>query len=131
VRVIDSSALIKYFSREKGWEDVRRYMLEGVLTIDLAIKETLNALWRKIIKEEIMYETVVKLIKDLTENRPFPLESQEQYLTDAFEIAVNNHITIYDALFIAVAKRRNLELITSDKKQADIAERLGVNTILV
>ena len=131
MRVIDSSALIKYFSREKGWEDVRRYMLEGVLTIDLAIKETLNALWRKIIKEEIMYETVVKLIKDLTKNRPFPLESQEQYLTDAFEIAVNNHITIYDALFIAVAKRRNLELITSDKKQADIAERLGVNTILV
>ena len=131
MRVIDSSALIKYFSREKGWEDVRRYMLEGVLTIDLAIKETLNALWRKIIKEEIMYETVVKLIKDLTENRPFPLESQEQYLTDAFEIAVNNHITIYDALFIAVAKRRNLELITSDKKQADIAERLGVKTILV
>jgi len=131
VRVIDSSALIKYFSREKGWEDVRRYMLEGVLTIDLAIKETLNALWRKIIKEEIMYETVVKLIEDLTENRPFPLESQEQYLTDAFEIAVNNHITIYDALFIAVAKRRNLELITSDKKQADIAERLGVKTILV
>jgi len=62
VRVIDSSALIKYFSREKGWEDVRRYMLEGVLTIDLAIKETLNALWRKIIKEEIMYETVVKII---------------------------------------------------------------------
>ena len=131
MRVIDSSALIKYFSREKGWEDVRRYMLEGVLTIDLSIKETLNALWRKIIKEEIMYETVVKLIKDLTENRPFPLESQEQYLTDAFEIAVNNHITIYDALFIAVAKRRNLELITSDKKQADIAERLGVKTILV
>jgi len=131
VGVIDSSALIKYFSREKGWEDVRRYMLEGVLTIDLAIKETLNALWRKIIKEEIMYETVVKLIKDLTENRLFPLESQEQYLTDAFEIAVNNHITIYDALFVAVAKRRNLELITSDKKQANIAERLGVKTILV
>jgi predicted nucleic acid-binding protein len=78
-----------------------------------------------------MYETVVKIIKDLTENRPFPLESQERYLTDAFEIAVNNHITIYDALFIAVAERRNLELITSDKKQADIAERLGVKTILV
>jgi predicted nucleic acid-binding protein len=82
-----------------------------------------------------MYETVVKIIKDLTENRPFPLESQERYLTDAFEIAVNNHITIhitiYDALFIAVAKRRNLELITSDKKQADIAERLGVKTIPV
>ena len=84
MRVIDSSALIKYFSREKGLEDVRRYMLEGVLTIDLAIKETLNALWRKIIKEEIMYETVVKLIEDLTENRHFPLESQEQYLTDVF-----------------------------------------------
>jgi len=73
-----------------------------------------------------MYETVVKIIKDLSENRPFPLESEEQYLSDAFEIAVNNRITIYDALFIAVAKRRNLELVTSDEKQADIAERLGV-----
>ena len=47
--------------------------------------------YKKIIKKEIKYETVVKIIKDLTENRLFPLESQEQYLTDVFEIAVNNH----------------------------------------
>jgi predicted nucleic acid-binding protein len=44
VKVIDSSALIKYFSREEGWERVREVMLEGVVTLDLAIKELSNAL---------------------------------------------------------------------------------------
>ena len=48
MKVIDSSALIKYFSCEEGWERVREVMLEGVVTLDLAIKELLNALWKKV-----------------------------------------------------------------------------------
>jgi predicted nucleic acid-binding protein len=39
VRVIDSSALIKYFTREEGWEKVREILLDGVATLDLAVKE--------------------------------------------------------------------------------------------
>ena len=42
MKVIDSSALVKYFAREEGWERVRELILEGVITLDLAIKEVVT-----------------------------------------------------------------------------------------
>jgi predicted nucleic acid-binding protein len=57
--------------------------------------------------------------------------NQDEYLLEAFKIANRNKITIYDSLFIALAKSMNLELITSDKKQYEIAKNKGVNTQLV
>ena len=44
MRVIDSSALIKYFTREEGWEKVREILLNGAITLDLAVKELGSAL---------------------------------------------------------------------------------------
>jgi predicted nucleic acid-binding protein len=57
--------------------------------------------------------------------------NQDEYLIEAFKIANRNKITIYDSLFIALAKSMNLELITSDKNQYEIAKNEGVNTQLV
>ena len=59
------------------------------------------------------------------------LLDQKEYLAEALEIAVRNKITIYDALFIALAKNLNTELITSDTRQAKTAKREGVETIIV
>jgi len=39
VRVIDSSSLVKFFSKEEGWEKVAQIIEEGVITLDLSIKE--------------------------------------------------------------------------------------------
>jgi len=50
VRVIDSSTLVKYFSHEAGWEKAREIILEGMLTLDLAIKEVVSALWKKVLR---------------------------------------------------------------------------------
>ncbi|MEM2550417.1 MAG: type II toxin-antitoxin system VapC family toxin, partial [Nitrososphaerota archaeon] len=64
MRVIDSSTLIKYFTREDGWEKVREIILEGVITLDLAIKEVANALWRKVLRGDLKHETAIKILKD-------------------------------------------------------------------
>jgi len=130
VKVIDSSALVKYLSREAGWEKTREIILEGVITLDLAIKEIINALWKKVSRNEMSFELALKIVKDLVEGKPFPIESQEQYLVEAFEISIKNKITIYDALFITFAKKRGLELITSDMKQADVARELGIKVVV-
>jgi predicted nucleic acid-binding protein len=50
VKAVDSSALIKYFTREDGWERFRELILEGVITLDMAVKEFANALWRRILR---------------------------------------------------------------------------------
>ncbi|ADY01608.1 PilT domain protein [Vulcanisaeta moutnovskia 768-28] len=130
MRVIDSSALIKYFAREIGWERVRELMMDGVITIDLAIKEVANALWKKVIRGETNYDTALTIIKTLLEDT-IPIIDQREYLMKALELAVKHRITIYDAIFIVLALEKNMELITSDKAQAAVAEKIGVKVTLV
>mgnify|MGYP001626454639 CR=1 FL=1 len=131
MRVIDSSALIKYFTRESNWDKVKELMSEGVISLDLAIKELANALWKKILRKEIDLGIAVEILKDLIENKPILIEHQENYLIEALDIAIKHRITIYDALFIVLAKKKSMELITSDETQARVAQTNGVRVIIV
>jgi predicted nucleic acid-binding protein len=45
--------------------------------------------------------------------------------------AFEHKITVYDALPIAFALRKSLELITANEKQAEVAKALGIKTINV
>jgi len=131
VRVIDSSSLVKFFSKEEGWEKVAQTIEEGVITLDLSIKEVANALWKKILIGEMNEDLAIKILYDLLKSEAIIIVNQDDYLMEAFKIANRNKITIYDSLFIALAKSKNLELVTSDKKQYEIAKNEGVNALLV
>ena len=131
MRVIDSSSLVKFFSREEGWNKVREVLLEGVVTLDLGIKEVANALGKKVLKGEISYDIAQTILKDLVEERAIPIIDQERFLIQAFTLAVNDNITIYDAIFIVVAKELKTELVTSDKRQMDIAVKNGVKVVFI
>ncbi len=126
MRVIDSSALVKFFSREEGWDRVEEVILEGVMSFDLSIKEVVNALWKKVLNEEIEAKDAEEILKDLTKPEVIKTLNQNDYMLGAFKIAVENKITIYDALFIELAKSTNNDLVTSDSKQAEIARKEGV-----
>jgi len=131
VRVIDSSSLVKFFSKEKGWEKVAQIIEEGVITLDLSIKEVANALWKKILIGEMNENIAIKILSDLLKHEAMIIVNQDEYLIEAFKIANRNKITIYDSLFIALAKSKNLELVTSDIKQYEIAKNEGVNAQLI
>jgi predicted nucleic acid-binding protein len=53
------------------------------------------------------------------------LEDPLEYLPQAREIACEERITVYDALYIAQALKYG-KLATSDEKQGRVAEKLGV-----
>ena len=131
MRVADSSALVKYFSREEGWEKVREMILEGLVSLPLSIKEVANALWKKALNGEIRVEDVEKILADLCYSNAIKFENQNRYLVSAFRTAVKNKVTVYDALFIELSKHLKVELVTSDLKQAEVAEKEGVKTIIV
>ncbi len=131
MKVIDSSALVKYFSREEGWQKVEEHILDGVITLDLAVKEIANALWKKALKSEVEEHLVREILNDLIKARAIKIMSQDEFIIDAFELAVKHQITIYDALFIAFAKRLKLSLITSDTRQAKIAKEEGIEVLVV
>ncbi len=127
MKVIDSSILVVYFSREPGWENAERILLEEIVTLDLAVKEVANALWKKVIRREMSLENAVSIVEDLVSG-VIPLYRQERFLPEALRIAARNHITVYDSLFIALAKDLGAVLVTLDKKQADAANREGMET---
>ena len=130
--VIDSSAFSKFLVREEGWEKVVPCLDPSVepRAVDILIVEVSNVIWKymekyKLIKEEQalkLYEQMMRLIKE----EIMVIEPSVKYLRDALKIAMGYSITVYDSLFLAQAKALNAKLVTSDRRQKEIAEDIGI-----
>ncbi len=134
--VIDASALIKYILHEENWEEIGMYIREmkPLYSIDHILKEAGNAIWkhhylRKSI-DAITAQKLMKKIVKLTKTQVIILEPESQYMLRALEIALKYKITFYDSLYLAQAQRIG-ELLTSDRKQAEVADKLNIKTYLV
>ncbi|MHB1439704.1 MAG: type II toxin-antitoxin system VapC family toxin [Cuniculiplasma sp.] len=125
--VIDSSTIVKFFSQEPGWENLRKYLYEPI-TIELSLKELGNALWKKVNRGEFEEVNALEVLTEFQRIGKFL--AQEKYLRKAFEIAVKYKITIYDSLFISAAFIEDYDLITSDVRQGNVSKDLGINTII-
>ncbi|MGC8848986.1 MAG: type II toxin-antitoxin system VapC family toxin [Candidatus Bathyarchaeia archaeon] len=71
---------------------------------------------------DVLRQLYLKVIK---------IEDEDIYLDEATSTAFNQKITIYDALYIAPAKKRGLPPLTPDRRQTEAAEKEGVETIKV
>ncbi|MEM1611336.1 MAG: type II toxin-antitoxin system VapC family toxin [Sulfolobales archaeon] len=132
--VIDASSLAKYLLREENWREIEGYLLEPVYSIDHVVKEVTNAIWKHARTHRYISRNTALVIynqlKRLVDEKIILIEPQEKYLDRAFIIALDNDIPIYDALYIAQALEYK-KLLTSDNKQATIAKKLGIETILI
>ncbi len=131
MRVIDSSVFVKYLSREKGFERAAKAIEDGGVSFDLALKETANAIWKKVVLGELHESVALSIIGDLAGDPPFLLADQSKYLLEAFKIAVKHRLTVYDTLFIALARAESLELVTADEKQFKAALEENVRAVFV
>ena len=134
--VIDASALAKYVLHEEGWEQVGEYIKSKrpLASVDHVLKEVGNAIWkhcriRGVINAAKAMRLYGKLLK-LVETGVIVLEPETDYLLEAMQIALEYGVTLYDALYITHARRKG-ELLTSDRKQAEIASRNGIRVYLV
>ncbi|WP_258084426.1 type II toxin-antitoxin system VapC family toxin [Thermococcus thermotolerans] len=124
---IDASVLAKYILLEPGWEQVEELLLKDVISLDYALVEVSNALWKhhvlygRISREEFERRSrVIDAIPNVV-----VLENGVEYLPPARGIALEHKITVYDALYIAQALKYG-KLATSDEKQGEIAKKLGI-----
>nr|MEB3859853.1 type II toxin-antitoxin system VapC family toxin [Desulfurococcales archaeon] len=124
--VIDSSILVMYFTREPGWEKAREIILRVGVTVDLAVKEVANALWKKVRRGEMPLEHASSIIADLLRGNVVKIVRHEPLLPEALKVAVEEDITIYDALFIVLARKLSYPLATADKRQAEVARKLKI-----
>ncbi len=133
-KVIDSSALAVFLLKERGWEKIRAILYERPYTLELAIMEVANSIWKRAsLLRDIDEEKALTLLNDLIEIKitALKIEPQDKYLPKALKIALQHKITLYDSLFITQALTKKATLITSDKEQSSIASKLKINTSLI
>jgi len=127
--VLDTSAVVKWFIEEEESSEMRRIRdlyLKGKIVIyipSLLFIELANAL--RYIKGLTPID-VVNALKALSILHLNVVDSIE-VLDKAIEIAFNANITVYDAIYVALARATNSKLVTYDgellSKFKDIAKR--------
>jgi len=129
VIVVDSSSLAKVVLLEEGWESVP--LTTDTATLNYSVVEVLSSVWKAVLRERISEEDAKKKIEALKIMvGALTIFKAEDYLGRGFEIALKERITVYDAMYIALAEDKNATLFTSDRKQYDVARRY-VRTIFV
>jgi len=133
VIVIDASALAKFILKEDGWKEVAEYLKTGTLSVDQIVKEGTNVVWKKFRQGTVSLEeakTMLKALKEILE-RAIKVEGELTYIDEAAKISFNRDVTVYDSLYIAMAKEKRLRLLTADETQAEAAIAENVATILL
>jgi len=131
VIVVDASALSAFMLKEPGWKRFTPYLVNSI-SVDHVVKEVANTIWKAcIIKKIIRVEDALKLFMILESmiGKNIVLEPETKYIGESLEIALRHKITVYDALYLALAKKKNLPLLTLDEKQAQIARKLEIKTV--
>ncbi|MDI3476223.1 MAG: hypothetical protein PWQ79_2059 [Thermococcaceae archaeon] len=120
--VIDASALVKVILQEEGWEEVP--LTPKTATLDYALVESLNAIWKAIVRgrlEERDGKERIEALKYLAEG--LLLFEARDYFERGLEIALSERITVYDALYIALAEEIEAKFYTSDVRQFEAAQK--------
>lgn len=126
--VIDASSLAKYMLRENNWRKIREHLEADVYSLNLALAEVSNAIW----KHHVLYDRIsegeamaafeaVKLLKDVV-----VFESFEDHLDRAMEVSREHNIPVYDALYLSQADEHG-GIVTSDKWQRDVAHTMNIS----
>lgn len=118
--VIDASVAVKWFYPEEHSDESRRLLSTAneLLAPDHIWSEIGNVIWKRYRRGEIntdeALETVTAILK-----MPVAAMSSHGLLSSAVEIAVAVGITVYDALYLALALSRGCLLTTADQKFID------------
>ncbi|MEM2176970.1 MAG: type II toxin-antitoxin system VapC family toxin [Archaeoglobaceae archaeon] len=117
MRLFDASGIVNLAKRGKV-----RAFLNGA-TLDLAIYETLNALWKEVnllkkIDENTAIEFAEIIGKAMGAMEIFSVSGLEK---EVLEFACKNGLTFYDAPYVFIAMKNGFELVTDDNKLESIA----------
>lgn len=117
--VIDASVVIKWFVSEP-YSDAAVRLVEvekRFLAPDHMFAETVNVVWKHVrrhhFSNEFGYDVVAKIGRAAAN---INVVSCRDLVAEAYKIAVAYDRSVYDAMYVALAKLRNTRLITADDR---------------
>lgn len=125
--VVDASMIGAFILKEDGWENFAG-TLENAHTVDHAIKEVCNAIWKAFTRGYIGPEDAkikLKVLKKLFAKN-LTIFPELELLDEAMGISLSRKISIYDSLYLALALKKGARFSSLDQTQLSIARKLGV-----
>ena len=119
--VIDASVVIKFYVPEilsDRAQEVMSLVADGELMLlapDLLYPETGNILWKKQRLHELTPDEVEEIVDAIT-SLPIKIEHSRQIMPLSVSIALQSGITVYDAMYVAVARIYETRMITADRR---------------
>ena len=128
VFVVDASVVVKWFVPEVRSEAARRWLTGSheYLAPDLLLPEAANAVWTKVQRRELTAVEAQRLIVDLS-RVGIETVTMQALLPDAAALALNTGVTVYDAMYLALAVRLDTEVISDDDR---LTRRLAGHPLL-
>ena len=129
--VFDASVVAALFL-DRPWSiEVRRWLAEDDDPISPAflLIELANVLWINRRAGAIADNDAAQALRDVP--AAIRLEQDELLVEPALRLAVSANHPIYDCLYLALAERDRVPLITADRKLSDISKARGLATLLL
>ncbi|HKW05910.1 MAG TPA: type II toxin-antitoxin system VapC family toxin [Nitrososphaerales archaeon] len=130
--IIDAITLSAFLLEEGESGKIRELLIQGVCATDLVVTESCNslltALRRRRINEKEARNALEVLLSFVDTNIKI-LPQDSSLLREAYEQARENGSSIYDSVYIVLAKRLNGSLASRDPKQIEFAKKSGVKVI--
>jgi predicted nucleic acid-binding protein len=123
--VIDASVLIKFYVPEILSDRAERLLAKignkdiDLLAPDLIYPEAGNILWKKQRLKELTHSEAEE-ITDAILSLPLKIEASKSLLPLAVDLAIACGISVYDTLYLSLAKVYETTLITADRKLVDV-----------
>ena len=125
--VLDTSAAVEVVLQRKFSDKFAQALVDAdlVLSPTLLIAETSNVFWKYQKFAELPFSTCEKLIEQAI-SLPDEYVNERELNIEAFKLACELNHSVYDALFLVLARRNNAQLLTMDKKLMFAAKKIGV-----
>ena len=116
--VLDASVIIKWFIPETYWEQASRlqhYSESSLHTPDFSQLECTSILSKKVRRKELKISESNQ-IQELLLQMPVQMHSWQDLLLEAGQVAHETYRSVYDCLYLVLAKQIKGKMVTADKK---------------
>ena len=132
IGVIDASAVIRLFIPDgrvpDGLENFLRKAEQGAgvaLAPELIVAEAANVLLKKHRRGELT-ELEIREILSVLMNLPIRLISHKPIIDSALDIAMQFQLTVYDSIYLAIARTQNACIFSADDQINNAARSLSL-----
>lgn len=114
--VVDASVAVKWLVVEEDSADARSLLDDEELHAPrLLVSEVANAIWRKVRLDQVDRGAAGQLLATISD-MPVRWHADEIICADAIRLAIAHDRPVYDLLYLALAQRLGVRVVTADQR---------------